>query len=91
MPAPEEETRKDFPAFCHGLLPAARLHPSERNMNDPFNAVSEGLWLNADIGGMRPRILNGATWDMLALLVIIAVLMALALDALLFLVDPEEA
>jgi hypothetical protein len=59
-------------------------------MNGAFKAVSEALWLNGDIGGKETR----TSWEkleMLALLVMIAVSMALVLDALLFLLDPEEA
>jgi hypothetical protein len=59
-------------------------------MNGAFKAVSEALWLNGDIGGKETR----TPWEkleMLALLVMIAVSMALVLDALLFLLDPEEA
>jgi hypothetical protein len=59
-------------------------------MNDPFNTLSEGLWLSADIGGMRPAS-SMENSEMLALLVMIAVSLALVLDALLFLLNPEEA
>ena len=82
---------EDFLAFCHGPPAAARLLIPERKMNEPFKGVSGPVCLNEDSGGRQPAGIRRETFEMLALMVVIAASMAVVLDAALFILDLEDA
>lgn len=81
----------EFPAFCHGPVPAASRPPREWNMNELFKTVSGAWWSNHGCKESDVRYPLGELKKMLALLVVAAAVAALLLDAFIFIFGPIEA